>query len=216
MITFLILNFSRPNNLSRIIDSLKSQSIPVKVFVWDNSNQLENCNADLIVQSSKNVMSYPIPFMLSLADTEFVGKIDDDLCPSDDQVVERLLNCLVSEKTRQKFLVGTNGVVVGQSYINSQKVDFPTRDVDVDIVKGRCFVTRKKWIAELNNVFDYVGRHVDLKISLDFSLNRRKHHIVCGGLKGRFQELPTGKISHSGRSNHYQERNQVIKMHFLK
>ena len=55
MITILLMNYKRRENLNEIILALKSQTIPCEIFVWNNAPKpFIHDDVDWIVNSSNN------------------------------------------------------------------------------------------------------------------------------------------------------------------
>src|SRR4051812_24827589 len=94
-LTMILHNYARPENMRQVIASLRRQTIQPKIILWDNAPvPLENPDVDWLIRSSVNDHGYAFCYLAQRANTDFVGRMDDDLMPADDRVFEDALNTL--------------------------------------------------------------------------------------------------------------------------
>src|SRR6185312_9640143 len=138
-ITVILLNWARPKNIPIIIDCLKRQTARPTIFLWDNANSRELMHSpiDWVVKSSKNVACPPRWFMPTMANTDYCLVHDDDLCLLNHNTLAQLVDFM--DRQEPRTAAGAFGVklVRGKSYIECEHVASGSRDVRVDIVKGR-------------------------------------------------------------------------------
>jgi len=109
MVTALLLNYKRPGNIGKIIDGIKSQTIPTNIIIWDNSNSISytQCSiADVVIKSSKNFYCQPRWLMAGLVKTEYTFSQDDDFLITDKYLFERLIEL---SKQYPERIIGTKG-----------------------------------------------------------------------------------------------------------
>ncbi len=88
-LTVCITHYKRHANVLRLLDCLSRQTIRPEIFLWNNSGKaFSDPRIAWQLDSSHNRYCWPRWFMLSLARSEFVTTIDDDLIFSDDRVLE--------------------------------------------------------------------------------------------------------------------------------
>lgn len=215
MVTVVLLNYKRPDNLRRIINAVKSQSVATAVFVWNNGERFEDRRVDWQIDSSINLYCRPRWFMSRHADTEFVCTLDDDLVFADDRVLQDALDALRALPVRT--IVGMTGVVLRaeSNYRDCTHLDrlprFPEGDVEVDIVKGRFMLLRAAAVTALDYpAIDPV--HDDIALSALVGGGAR--HRVPGILRGRFTELPQLGVGLSHRPRWLVERERSRRRYF--
>jgi len=183
---------------------MASQSLPHHLFVWDNSPDqvFKDPRADWIVHSSRNAKCCARWWMAAHAETPWILVMDDDLVPSDPDVLSDLITSL----TRYSSVpVGATGVILEPSapYWQCRHVGLECERIDVDtkvdILKGRFF-------AVPTDKLKYVG-YLPLDCEDDIAVSS----LVGGGmilpwLQDRLQELPTGDESRWRRSRHAELR----------
>ncbi|NJL51851.1 MAG: glycosyltransferase family 2 protein [Hydrococcus sp. SU_1_0] len=112
-ITILLLNYKRSHNLPRIIDNLKSQTVPVNIFLWDNSGNstFHDARIDLIFRTSENQGCSPRWLTALYAKTKYIMTHDDDFLIINPDTIEKIVQCL-NEQENKKTIVGYEGVFV--------------------------------------------------------------------------------------------------------
>lgn len=214
--TALLLNWNRSDNIVKIINSLKSQSVSVEIFLWNNNVEDNNkYNVDLQINSEKNLMCLPRWFMGIYASSEYIFSLDDDLIFNDTKVVEDCVNFLKENDTA----IGKTGVILNndKDYWKSKHVlnPDPHKNISVDIIKGRFLMCSKEYISKipLNN-FDnvhFTNPRIEDDIILSSAINNKQ---IPSFLHHRFKELPNGGISLYGSVGHNLSRKQTTDKYF--
>jgi len=58
--TAVLLNWKRPDNLKELISSIRSQSVPIEILLWNNNpDDKTRYDVDIQVDSSTNLMCWP-------------------------------------------------------------------------------------------------------------------------------------------------------------
>ncbi|XOV93981.1 MAG: hypothetical protein ACFHWX_04585 [Bacteroidota bacterium] len=234
LVTVLLLNYKRPENLVEIIKALKSQTIPCDIFLWNNSDKtFENHNLDLIINSSENLKCWPRWSMASFAQTPYIMTHDDDLCFTSNDCLERLIE--THKKHEHPGLgIGFNGVKLSKTgnyyptknqkkirslgiMVGPKHVKFPKKDTKVDIVKGRLIFCKK---SDLINVPLFVqndgDRFDDIVISSYLAKKQLGRHLVTSCLNKKIKELPGGDggMALSSDENWENQRTSISKIYF--
>ncbi len=237
-ITIALMNFKRPENVEVIVNSLRSQTVPCQIFLWDNAQEhTQLAGIDWVVRSSQNAFCWPRFFMMAYAQTEFAMTLDDDLNLASDQSLEIILNELRNLKTPNEIL-GPEGVLLrpGSNYYpdyprplnrRSIPVDYPDSsvhlspgkvDFSVDIVKGRSMAMRTGALMDVapisfgpENVFAD-----DIGISAMMGKGQPKSHRVPASFRGVFRNLPqrNAPMALSSQRGWRKTRNQLCQRFF--
>lgn len=92
-ITTILLNWNRPENLDKVIKSVRMQSIDSEVWLWDNSGKFEiTGNCDRIYKSSYNQSCQARYALCNYVTTPYVFTMDDDRYIEDPNLFNKLLN----------------------------------------------------------------------------------------------------------------------------
>jgi hypothetical protein len=111
-LTVCITHYKRHANVLRLLDCLSRQTIRPEIFLWNNSGKIfTDPRVTWQLDSSSNRFCWPRWFMLSLARTEFVTTIDDDLIFSDDRVLDDAVDALVGGGDPHR-IVGFAGCII--------------------------------------------------------------------------------------------------------
>jgi hypothetical protein len=109
MITSILINWQRPALLELVIESIRAQTVPSKIWVWDNSGTFQG-HADFVIKSSKNINCLGRWLMSGMVNTKYTFTIDDDMVILDKQYLEKLISW--SEQYPDSIL-GYNANVAG-------------------------------------------------------------------------------------------------------
>jgi hypothetical protein len=187
--TALLLSYARQSNLLKIINSLRSQSAPIEIFLWNN-NPLDKTkyDVDLQIDSSKNLMCWPRWFMANYASSDYIFSLDDDFIFRDEKVIE---DCIFyCQKQNDKGAIGFFGVHLNKdkSYWGSKHLVAGETD-KVDILKGR-FIFCPKSVLRLNS--EAFGASIDNpRIEDDIFISSLiKNKTLPLFLRNRFLNLP--------------------------
>ncbi len=92
-ITSILLNYNRPENMDRVIERIRMQTVESNIFIWDNSGEMKlTGNADVIIKSTRNFYCHPRYVLTAFVDTPFVWTQDDDRLIKDAKLFERLID----------------------------------------------------------------------------------------------------------------------------
>lgn len=207
-VTAVLINYQRQKNTHAIIEVLKNQTIPVKIILWNNNDEpFINEKVDWIINSSKNVHAYLLPYLYQMSDTEFILRMDDDLIPTDNNVLEDLIE---KHNGTSQILCG-HGVrmIKGRNY--SRSLHFGVgkyyqdifEDTKVDIAKGRFLFFRQEYAHLIP--FSTKTYHVDLNTSFALSCGNKSYHLIPKILEDRLFELPSKHEDNSGYGYSFQE-----------
>jgi hypothetical protein len=203
-LTVVLTNYLRPANMADLLKSLAEQSIAHRLFAWDNSPDASfpSGRADWLIRSSRNAKCSARWWMAARADTPWVLVMDDDLAPSDPEVLADTLSAL---GTHSPQAVGAAGVVLNpaKEYMacrhvgrEGMRIEAATR---VDILKGRYFALATPLLGSLG--FLSLDAEDDIGVSASIGGG-----IVLPWMQDRFRELRTGNESWCRRPDHQQRR----------
>lgn len=208
--TALLVNWQRPDNMAKVIHSLRLQSVPVEVILWNNNESDDSdYDADLQINCSENKLCYPRWLCAYFASTDFVFTLDDDLYIRTPDTIEQ---CIEFMKGRPvDTILGQTGVRLKEvDYWNSEHVLAPTsNDEAVDVVKGRFMFMRKKFACELPVPSETFTRGDDIYVS-SFSKNK----CLPAFLRTSFTELPQGEVGLCDQPDHFEKRQQALEKHW--
>ncbi len=89
MISALLLNYKRPQNIPKIIEALRRQTVEVEVVLWNNGEPVEG--ADLTITASKPLQCHVRFLAVGLARSPYVWIQDDDFLVTDKRLFETLV-----------------------------------------------------------------------------------------------------------------------------
>ncbi len=217
LVTIALLNYRRPGNILTILDHLADQAVPVQVYLWDNSTGILDTSVTchplvkLYIAPNLNLGCFPRWQMLAWADTEFVGTIDDDLCPGPELIGRAVAAC---RERCPDGLVGGFGMnpVEGKSYKAAQHIHLPKEDRRVEIVKGRFMLFRRALLERVplsppawSEGEPMAFRCDDIYLSLTLGRGEATH-LVPGSLRGQCHELGGQQVALAAQRGHYELR----------
>jgi len=165
------------------------------------------------------VLCWPRWWLASLAETEFVCCMDDDLAPQDNRVLADAMAACREECP--DGIVGFFGVseVEGKPYKNWRHHNGTTTGTRCDLIKGRFMLFRTELLgkiplrppAALNELLtEHEGARIiredDIYLSLMISGGRKDAHLIPGRLGKRFKGLPERGTSMASQGDHYRLR----------
>jgi len=186
-VTAILLNWKRPQKLDKVIKSIRYQDEPIDIWLWNNSNIVENFDVDQYFHSSTNLKCFPRWCLASMVQTKYFFVIDDDIMFSDNTVISDCIR-FFEYSSFEDLIIGHTGVVLNKekNYFDSYHFSNSIRLVDVDIVKGR-FMFMKQSL--MNNVtMDVSFTCEDIKIS-----SHSDHKVIPAFLYNRFVDLEEGE-----------------------
>lgn len=203
-ITALLLNYKRPDNLKKIINSLRNQTIPVEIFLWNNNiDDVRKYDVDMQINCSKNLMCSPRWLMGGYTNSEYVFSLDDDLMFSDNSVIEDSVKYIENIECNA---VGYTGVILNKEkdYWSSLHIKSGTEDKRVDIIKGRFFFTRRESLGLVNWTSEY--KKENFRIEDDIILSSKlTTKMIPSIFAGRFINLPSRCALHN-QEDHKESR----------
>lgn len=215
MLTVCLLNWRRPEHIRTVLDALAAQKPRPVIFLWNNSGQaFRHPAVDWQIDSSRNAQCLPRVWMAGWAETPFVCLHDDDLLPLDAGVLHDLVQS--AEKLQEDQAVGPCGAILppDRPYLPHRAVWCPQAATRVDLVKGRCLVARSETLRQrlrLGHVSAEDGIADDFVVCGSLARGRRRHHVVPGGLEGRYRNLPVGKEASFASPDHARRRNDAFR-----
>jgi hypothetical protein len=212
-----LLNFMREENVTRIIGSLREQSIPLRIALWNNGAAKTFPDLDFQIESPENLRCMARWHMASLLGNEYVAFLDDDLEPARRDLFE-----LCVEKCRDygnERIVGRSGKSIGSPprYYKSgaqrgigDGLSTPG-DVFADIIKGRFMFMHVDLLRRVPLYCPYyVGRGDDIWASLKTS-TERSQHVIPEFMRDGFDELPGKDTALCGESGHNEMRDDMVR-----
>jgi GT2 family glycosyltransferase len=95
LITILLLNYRRPQNIPLILNSIESQTLKARVFLWNSGDSDVNSpRIDLYRQSGANVGCMARWTLAQEATTPYVMTLDDDVCLNGSDALEKVVRSL--------------------------------------------------------------------------------------------------------------------------
>jgi glycosyltransferase involved in cell wall biosynthesis len=238
-LTVLLLNYKRPQNLPRIITSLKNQTIPTKLFLWDNSGtcDFDDPRIDLVVRSSENKGCSPRWLLTLYAETDYIMTHDDDYVITKPNVLEQIIACL-KQQENERTIVGYEGIVVDQTKTYAQHIGYENRyqfnnnffgvviphyphikaSEHVHLVKGRLMAARTAALLKYIDFSTLIKERED-DIAVSAMLGRRKRiHFIPQFLKDCIEELEDDSdegLGNKDKPEHYISRNIAFNQYFV-
>lgn len=183
-VTAILLNWKRPHNLDKVIKSIRSQTELIDIWLWNNSNIVEQFDVDQYFHSSTNLKCFPRWCLASMVQTKYFFVIDDDIMFADSKVISDCIKHLNIED----LIIGHTGVILNDEkiYFDSEHFSNVVKTVNVDIVKGR-FMFMKQSL--MNSVTMYASFTCeDIKIS-----SHSNNKVLPAFLHNRFVDLEEGE-----------------------
>jgi|TARA_B110000879_G_scaffold79900_1_gene111073 hypothetical protein len=238
MVTVLLMNYKRRENLNKIILALKSQTIPCEIFVWNNAPEpFVHADVDWVLNSSDNVRCWPRWLMGTFAKNDYIMSHDDDLLITQHDALE----CLIKEYKqfgKEGMALGPFGVILGKDNLYfpktlldkglqklgasgiPQHLSHPLKSTKVDLIKGRMVFFKKSDLHKIP-LFPMGPNDLaagdDIVISAHLANGALGHHLVTNRLNGKIQDIED-KGSSTGlwksHPNWKEMRNETAQYHF--
>ena len=203
--TVILTNWKRPDNLDMVIDSIRRQTVPANIWLWDNSGEDIPFYVDYRVNSGDNMFCWPRWLLSTMVKTKYVLVMDDDLMLNRDNVIEQ---CEAICDSNSSYILGVYGVRLNKDkdYFKSLHLKASDHTQFVDIVKGR-FMFMDKGLIDLGDLEpDYYCD--DIKIS-----SRALCLLPCD-LSGATVNLPEGKEALFEQEGQKQRRQDAVNRYF--
>ncbi len=239
LVTVCVLNWARDGNIGELLTSIRAQTVPAKVVLWNNGDPIvfrdrggtekegavahqalrpiaEHPLVSLAVQSSRNVGCFPRWWLASLADTEYVCSMDDDLAFADERVLADAV--AYAQRHCRRGIIGLFGWrrVEDKDYRHGEHIQKPPGHEWVDVIKGRFMFFRRELLDRVPLALPGLPvmggirqREDDIILSLCIGAGREHPHLVMGPGK-RWRDLPTRGVSSEGTPGHWQHRQDTL------
>ena len=199
--TAILLNYLRPENMVKVIASIRIQQPAVDIWLWNNNPQdVRAYDVDERFNASSNFVCWPRWLMGGLARTKYIFTLDDDLMFTDANIIR---DCIKYMEVNDANIIGYMGVKLNYNdYWKGQHIKAGKVDEVVDVVKGRFAFMRT---SLLNKVSILNEHHDDLKVC-----GAAKKLVVPAFLKDRFEQLPEGDEAFCKLPDHKESRQRAV------
>lgn len=207
----LVLNWRRPEQLRITINSLATQSVQPKIYLWDNADEEHRYGEDdrvaVRIVASTNMGKFPRWWMGGLVTEDYVCSLDDDLYLYDEHVLDDAVNA--QARLCPEGIVGFFGWnrVEGKDYQGGEHLNSNGKgDLKVEVVKGRFMCFRSELLAKvpLRMVPQSYGASDDVYLSLFIGGT----HILPSVFQGRWANQNQAGAA-SSEPGHYEKRWEV-------
>jgi len=216
MITAIILHYNRPDNITKIVDAIRGQTVPSEIWIWDNSGNCPDVG-DVMIRSSKNFMQAARFGLLSMVQYEYVWQQDDDGVINDKHLFE---NLITESKEQPGKMLGWNGKVLGGDDIDKNKpyqhiTGWAPMDTDCDMINtGFSFYPKTIINDILKNPYleltaDEYEHGDDIYVSHLTKVRRSKWIYNC------IDMISENGHKLSGETHHMDIRNNLCKRYWL-
>jgi len=116
-ITSIIIHYKRPENIKRVIEGIRNQTVPSKIIVWDQSGNCPRDGIDSYIYSTENFYCQPRVLMAGFVKTKYIYNQDDDLAINDNKLFEKFIE---HSERYPDYVIGWNGRIFSKD-INWEK-----------------------------------------------------------------------------------------------
>jgi len=106
LITSILIHYQRSENMKKIIEGIRHQTIQSDIIVWDNSGDCPGDGVDVMIRSSHNFHCLPRVLIAGTVKTEYIYNQDDDLAINDKFLFEKFITM---SKRYPDYVIGWNG-----------------------------------------------------------------------------------------------------------
>ncbi|MBX9688089.1 MAG: hypothetical protein K2X27_15385 [Candidatus Obscuribacterales bacterium] len=216
-ITIVLLNYKRPQNIPIILESIKNQSVPARVFLFNNGGINVNAeDIDCYEESPVNLGCMARWKMAQKASTPYLMSLDDDICFKRNDALEKIIQSLEKQDNPNRA-IGFFGLRFKKLPIYTMGknmevgINQGNEDLHVDIVKGRVMAFRKDLLDGLNFPEE---REDDIYLSALFAKKKRRFHRLPLALADSFTELEDFGVGNWQEPIHYSSRNRAVAIYF--
>jgi hypothetical protein len=211
--TALLLSYERQDNLRKIIDNLRKQSVDIDIFLWNNNPEDKTeYPVELQINSSKNLMCWPRWFMANYASTDYVFSLDDDLLMMDNRLIEQCIDYL---STHDCDAIGYSGVKIHdpkKPYKDQLHINSVIHDAEVDVLKGGFIFVNKNNINLPSTLLQSSVANPRIEDDIIVSSLMGKK-VVPAMLRKRFTMLSGFQNGLHSHPDHYESRNEYISLY---
>lgn len=203
--TVILLNYQRPQNMARIIESIKMQTVPTEIILIDNSDSNTKFNdVDLLIKPSRNLGCYIRLLMAHYAKYDHIVFMDDDLCINNKNLFNEI------DPTILTLIQGAWG----------RNLDFSSDKPysgQPDKLNGLCNVIKGRFIWFVKTMLRRVpiggGYHPYDPFNEDiyFSLSVNNVHVVQPFIRVSLDELEVGITGLQSDPTHYLKRDEFCR-----
>lgn len=213
-LTIILTNWKRKENLKKILDQIKKQTIKLKIIIVDNSSlDNENCfssedHSIQILKKDNSLMCWQRWEEAVKQKTKYVCIMDDDLNFTRDNVLDDCFKYM--EANSNIDCIGLEGVKLMKSkgyFEGNHQFAKSNHTIQVSIIKGRFMFVRTESLKGLDMTPDLTCD--DIKVS-----SHIKNKILPSILWNSFIDLPQGKESLSGKQFQTIKRDYATKKYF--
>lgn len=221
MISVILLNYKRPDNVHRILERLEACQCVDDVIVWNNEGSMFGGGTPKIRYSNadRNWGLFPRHAMGLLAKNDCILFQDDDLLLTEDTIT-RLYNKWKMRRLAVHGLFGRRPKMPGFTYAEYRDHD----DEDVEIVLGRCQMFHRSLLPKFFHWLDFPqikrlleeGKHLgclpsscdDIILSYVAQQYSRQLNRVHNFER---TDLPAGDEALAANPNHFKYREQAMR-----
>jgi len=215
-ITILLTTHVRLDNAKTILETLRKQRLKPTLFLWDNAETEWDCGqVDWRIHSMPNTKVAGRWWMIAQAESDYVVSIDDDLCPTDEHMTEKVADFL---DAAPDSLIGPEGVLLKKDgeHRYSQGTHLITGTVRkttrADVVTSRLIAFSPKLLCKANIAHWRIEKPPstdDLQLNVLFT-----KRVIPGLFYQAMRELPTGDESLWRYPDHLRLRDEYAAKHF--
>ncbi len=204
MITAVLMSWKRKQNMPLIIEALRSQTVPVEIWLINNNGQ-EDFGADKTTFFNPSPGEWARYVIAGGVKTTYTMFQDDDFMLGDKHFLEDAIE--LHEAQCPDHLLGVAGRGIQQSYPYYWP-DITDRDGYANILKGHFQLFKSDIVRRVR--IPRLSTASDIYWSLDAG-NGEAVHYVSQKLSRRLDPLPNYGVGYEFRPGHMAERNRVCK-----
>lgn len=201
MITAILLSYKRQQNIPKIIESLRSQTVPVEIWLINNLD-CKSFGEDRSIHIPWNAGEWARYVFAPRAETEYVMFQDDDWLITDSNFVESAIDIY---KKSQSHIVGVGGRRISRNPVHYKDKPSIKSDSEVDFLWGHFQLFKSDRARGI--VIPSHPYASDIHWSLEMCGAASLWVSSC--LRERLVQLDEHGVGLSHRENHMEEREQA-------
>lgn len=212
-VTAILLNWHKPDQVARVIECLKAQTVDISIILWDNA---QGCDVypdderlDMHIRAGRNLGCFPRWLLASMCETPYICSIDDDLLLSDVDVLADAI--YASKQNDDEGVVGMFGWtwVPGKNYKAGKHYMYGVdEDVYVDVVKGRFMLFTTQLLEKVPCMGAGYAISDDILVNLSISRCCKNTNLLPATLSKRWRNM--GQRGLASLGGHYQIRWEAV------
>lgn len=212
-ITALLLNWKRQENIVKVIQSIKDQTVDIDIWLWNNNPEDKTkYDVDVQIDSSNNFKCWPRWLIGSMVDDGYIFTLDDDIMFSKNDVIENCVKTYQNIITKELFpIIGYSGVKLNENkdYWDSKHFHKPYKNenIMVDIIKGRFMFMDNNILSKVKMQNEPTCE--DIKIS-----SYSKYKMIPSSIINGLVNLDEGSEALHASSEQREKRNIAVKRYF--